>query len=72
VTKLSTKNQITLPVDVIREAGFHPGEELRVRAVEPGRVEIERVRDFVQRWSGSMPGVYPEGYLEELRNEWER
>lgn len=72
MTRLSSKNQITLPVDVVREAGFYPGEELRVRVVTPGRVEIERVSDFVQRWAGSMPDVYPEGYLEELRNEWER
>jgi bifunctional DNA-binding transcriptional regulator/antitoxin component of YhaV-PrlF toxin-antitoxin module len=72
MTRISTKNQITLPVDVMREAGFKPGEELRVRVVEPGRVEIERVGDFIERWAGSMPGVYPDGYLEELRNEWER
>jgi bifunctional DNA-binding transcriptional regulator/antitoxin component of YhaV-PrlF toxin-antitoxin module len=70
--RLSRKNQITIPVDVLREAGLEPGDELRVRAGGRGRVEVERWSDLVDQLAGSLPaGTYPPGYLEGLRSEWE-
>jgi AbrB family looped-hinge helix DNA binding protein len=72
--RVSSKNQITLPVDVMRKAGIKPGDDLIVRETGPGKVEIERVSDHAQRiideFAGTLP--YPEGYLDELRDEWER
>jgi bifunctional DNA-binding transcriptional regulator/antitoxin component of YhaV-PrlF toxin-antitoxin module len=71
--KLSRKNQITIPVDVLREAGLGPGDELRVRAAGRGRVEVERWSDLVDQIAGGLPsGTYPPGYLETLRAEWNR
>ena len=70
--KLSGKNQVTIPVDVLREAGIEPGEEVVVRATGRGRVEVVRTADRWARWAGSMPGVWPAGALDELRDEWER
>lgn len=71
MSKLSRKNQVTIPVDVLREAGLAPGDEIVVRASGKGRIELERAGDLVARYAGSLPaGTYPAGHLDELRGEW--
>lgn len=73
MSRLSSKNQVTIPVAALREAGLAPGDEIQIRVSGPGRLELERVDDFVARWAGSFPlGTYPAHYLDELRDEWER
>lgn len=68
---ISKKHQITVPVGVLREAGLGPGDDVRVTAVGPGRIELVRVEDLVGELAGALDRrVYPEGYLEELRREW--
>ena len=68
---ISRKNQVTLPVDALRAAGLEPGDDVRVEAVGPGRLELVRADELVQEFAGVFDAiVYPDGYLDELRREW--
>jgi bifunctional DNA-binding transcriptional regulator/antitoxin component of YhaV-PrlF toxin-antitoxin module len=68
---ISRKNQVTIPVDALREAGLSPGDDVRVRVVGPGRLELVRIEDLIAKFAGTVgDDVYPPGYREELRREW--
>jgi AbrB family looped-hinge helix DNA binding protein len=77
-TRLSSKHQVTIPLAVVERTGIKPGDELRVEA-EDGRIVLqperslgERRRAAIQKVAGSFSGLYPPGYLDKLRDEWER
>jgi AbrB family looped-hinge helix DNA binding protein len=73
MSRLSTKNQVTIPVNVLREAGIEPGDEVEIRATAAGRIEIEAVEDLVARFAGALPpGTYPPNAARDLGREWER
>jgi bifunctional DNA-binding transcriptional regulator/antitoxin component of YhaV-PrlF toxin-antitoxin module len=69
-TRLSAKNQATIPVAALRRAGLRPGDELRVEAAGVGRIVLVRADDLTARHAGRLTGVYPRGALQKLRREW--
>jgi bifunctional DNA-binding transcriptional regulator/antitoxin component of YhaV-PrlF toxin-antitoxin module len=69
-TRISAKYQATIPVDVLRQAGVKPGDELRAVAAGAGRILLERDTDLIARHAGNLAGVYREGELDALRDEW--
>jgi bifunctional DNA-binding transcriptional regulator/antitoxin component of YhaV-PrlF toxin-antitoxin module len=69
-TRLSAKNQATIPVPALRQAGLRPGDELRVEAAGAGRIVLVRADEVTARHAGRLTGVYPHGFLRRLRREW--
>lgn len=70
-TRVSRKNQVTLPVDAMLVAGVRPGDTLAVEVKSTGEIVLRREVDPLEQYYGSMTGAYPAGYLNDLRDEWE-
>jgi bifunctional DNA-binding transcriptional regulator/antitoxin component of YhaV-PrlF toxin-antitoxin module len=71
ISLISRKNQVTLPAQALREAGLRPGDDLRVKAAGPRRLELVRAEELLSEFGGVFDAtVYPPRYLEELRREW--
>lgn len=78
-THLSPKRQITLPISVVEQAGLRIGEQLAVEVDDQGRVIVsrpagetvaDRRRRALEEAAGALPGVWPAGALDELRDQW--
>jgi AbrB family looped-hinge helix DNA binding protein len=69
---VSRKNQITIPAEVMRDAGLSPGDDVRVRSAGPGRIEMVKTDELVGEFAGMLDeSVYPAGYLDEVRAGWQ-
>ena len=72
MSAVSRKNQITIPAEVMREAGLTPGDDVRIRSVGPGRIELVKSDELIREYAGSFDeSVYPVGYLDEVRGGWQ-
>ena len=65
--RISTKNQVTIPVAALEEAGLHAGDQVVVEALEEGELRIRRgPAASLESAFGALTGTYPAGYLEQL------
>lgn len=69
MAKISAKNQVTIPVAVLEEAGLYAGDQVMVEALEEGELRIRRGELSFERAFGALTGTYPARYLEELDRE---
>lgn len=72
MSRVSTKNQVTLPVEVMRGAGLQPGDEVAVEALGQGEIRIAVRGSRVRHNAGIAKGIYSRGELDRQRDEWER
>jgi AbrB family looped-hinge helix DNA binding protein len=70
--RVSSKNQVTLPVEAMRAAGLRPGDEITVRSVGDGEIILATRSTRIRRHAGIASGIYKDGELNRLRDEWER
>jgi AbrB family looped-hinge helix DNA binding protein len=75
-TRLSSKRQVTIPVQALEETGLGPGDELKVEVDPSGRIVLIPARAVsdrtraIEQTAGSLAGVYEPGGLDRLRGEW--
>jgi bifunctional DNA-binding transcriptional regulator/antitoxin component of YhaV-PrlF toxin-antitoxin module len=72
VTRVSRKNQITLPVAALAKARVRVGDELRVTVEARGRILLESDHDPLDAFVGALPGLSEATDLETLREEWDQ
>ncbi|MEL6890150.1 MAG: AbrB/MazE/SpoVT family DNA-binding domain-containing protein [Actinomycetota bacterium] len=68
---ISSKNQITIPAEALRNAGLEAGERVVAHADGAGRVILEREHDVVAEFAGALTGTYELNELDDLRSEWD-
>jgi bifunctional DNA-binding transcriptional regulator/antitoxin component of YhaV-PrlF toxin-antitoxin module len=69
-TRVSSKHQVTLPMDALATAGVRAGDRLKVEARPNGEIVLRLEEDPLDRFAGIFDGMYPPDYLDELRDEW--
>ncbi len=71
-TKVSSRNQITLPAAVLAGAEIRAGDVLRVEVVADGVIRLVRERSRLDAIIGIAPDLTAHTDLETLRDEWHR
>jgi AbrB family looped-hinge helix DNA binding protein len=72
MAKVSSKNQVTLPVEAMRVVGLHAGDEITVRPTRGGEIVIAARGSRVRSHAGIVTGIYKPDELDRLRDEWGR
>jgi len=67
--RISSKHQVTLPVEALAAAGFEAGDDVIIEADGPDVIVVRRAARNVEAGFGIFDGLYEPGYLDELRSE---
>lgn len=69
MSRISTKNQVTIPVAVLEEVGLRPGERVTIEGVGDGELRVRRSALSFEGAFGVLTGMYPPGYLDRIDAE---
>ena len=64
--RISSKHQVTLPVEMLELTGLQAGDEVTFEARGPGRIVVRRTPPRPERALGIFDGLYERGHLERL------
>ena len=74
-TSISSKNQITLPVHLLRELGLSAGDRVAISRDGNRLILRARPKNWVSHYAGSLAGLYGDtkeeidAYVRELRDD---
>ena len=73
-SKLSSKNQLTVPVDILRSIGLTTGDEVEFSLNDAGFIEVKPVLEEnpIMRLVGIGTDIYKDFDLEKDRESWSR
>jgi AbrB family looped-hinge helix DNA binding protein len=75
LSTISSKNQITLPIQLLREIGLGPGDRLAVTREGNRLILRARPKNWATHYAGILKGVYGDtreeidAYIEEQRDD---
>jgi AbrB family looped-hinge helix DNA binding protein len=69
--KLSSKNQIVVPLEARKALGLKPGDKLEIVVRGNMIMMFPKPKSWEAAIRGVARGVYPEGYLEKERQSWD-
>ncbi len=69
MARISTKNQITIPVSALEEVGLRAGEHVTIEPAGDGELRIRRSPGSLEDAFGALTGKYPADYLARLDAE---
>ena len=67
--RISSKNQVTLPVEILELTGLQAGDEVSFEVDGPDRIVVRRTPPEPGRALGIFDGLYEPDYLARLRAE---
>ena len=69
MSRISTKNQIPIPVAALEGSGLRAGEQVIVESLGDGELRVRRTALTFEDAFGSLTGSYPPDYLVRLDAE---
>ena len=69
MARISSKNQVTIPVAALEEAKLGAGDQVSIEVLGDGELRVRRGGGTFEDAFGVLTGVYPAGYLAQLDRE---
>ena len=71
-SRISSKNQLTVPVDILRKAGLSEGDDVRFMYLEDGSISVVKAANSneIMQFAGALTGLYEGFDLNEERDSW--
>jgi bifunctional DNA-binding transcriptional regulator/antitoxin component of YhaV-PrlF toxin-antitoxin module len=66
--RISSKNQVTLPVESLEVAGLSAGDDVTIEAEGVDTIVVRRAPRDIDDALGIFDGLFEPGYLDELRS----